>query len=104
MFKAQRRNDQKLYRCNAIGVIVQKRLPTLRRRSSAPEHVLCDGRLRDREAKFQKFAMDARRAPKRVFFTHAPYENAQFAIYLGTTARITGSSATKLETQPDASQ
>src|ERR1022692_4450498 len=73
-----------------MRVITQERLPALRRRSSSSQQVLRDGRLRDREAQFQKFAMDARRSPKRVFFTHAPDEIAQFAINPGPAARITG--------------
>jgi len=40
-------NDEKVNRCRLRHVVLQKRLPCLRRRTCAPFHVLGDGRLRD---------------------------------------------------------
>jgi hypothetical protein len=53
-------------------MVAQKRPPALARRSDVPFHVLGDSGLRDLEAKLEKFAMDARRAPERVVEAHLP--------------------------------
>ena len=90
MFKSQGRNDQKVRRCNSIGMNAQEGLPTLRRRPSSPKHVLRDCRLVEREAQFQQLAMDTRRTPKRVLFTHTLNKIPQFAIDFGPGALIAG--------------
>ena len=89
-FEGQCWDDKKVYRCNSMRMITQERLPALRRRSSSSQHVLRDGRLRDREAQFQQFTMDTWRTPERVFSTHPMDEIPQFAINLWPAAPITG--------------
>ena len=89
-FKGQGGNDQKIYWRYPIRVVTQKRLPTLRRRSLSSDHVFRNDRLRAPKAKLQRFAMYPRRAPKRVFFTHASNKITQFPINIGPTARIAG--------------
>ena len=51
-------------RRNGVCMVAQECPPSLRRRSSPPDHVFGDGQLRDPEAKLQQFAMDARSAPQ----------------------------------------
>jgi hypothetical protein len=41
------------------------------------DHVLGDARLRDLKPELEQFAMDARRAPKRVLDAHSPDQSAQ---------------------------
>ena len=47
-------------------MVAKKRLPSLRRRSSPPSHVLGDRRLPDIDAKLEQFAVDPWSAPERV--------------------------------------
>jgi hypothetical protein len=42
------------------------------------DHVLGDARLRDLKPELEQFAVDAWRAPKRIFDTHPPDQSAQF--------------------------
>src|ERR1017187_3560266 len=46
-FEGDRRHDEEIDGCDSVGMILQERLPSLRRRSSAPDHVFGDRRLRD---------------------------------------------------------
>jgi hypothetical protein len=73
-FKGQGGNDQEIYCRGSIRVITQERLPTLRRRPSSSDHVLRNSRLRDRKTELQQFAVNPRRALKRVFVAHAPHK------------------------------
>jgi hypothetical protein len=43
---------------------------TLTWRSTSLDHVLCDARLRDLKPELEQFAVDTRRAPKRVLEAH----------------------------------
>src|SRR6516164_1952937 len=51
---------------NALCMVAKKRLPSLARRSSPPNHVLGNRRLSDLDAKLEEFAVDPWSAPKRV--------------------------------------
>jgi hypothetical protein len=53
-----------------LSVILQKSLPSLRRRILTTRHVFRDRRLGDLKAKHQKLAMDPGRAPQPVFLAH----------------------------------
>jgi hypothetical protein len=45
-------------RGNPVSVVAQKRLPSLRRRSPSPRHILGDGSLADGDAQLEQLAMD----------------------------------------------
>src|ERR1700726_4286822 len=46
------------------------------------DHVLGDARLRDFKPELEQFAVDARRAPMRIFDAHPPDQYAQFRVDL----------------------
>src|SRR5262245_25200286 len=68
--KRDRRDHEQIHRCDAVGMIVKKGLPALRRRRPSLRHVFCDGGLPDIDAKLEQFAVDPGCAPKRVCDTH----------------------------------
>ena len=47
-------------------MVAQKRLPTLRRWSPSPRHILGHGSLADSDAQLEQLTMDPRSAPERV--------------------------------------
>ena len=61
-----RRYDRQVHRRNAVGMIAQKRLPSLRRRLPSFGHVLGNSRLSDIDAELKQFAMNPRGAPERI--------------------------------------
>src|SRR3979411_460918 len=46
------------------------------------DHVLGDARLRDLKPELEQFAVNARRAPKRIFDAHPPDQHAQLRVDL----------------------
>jgi hypothetical protein len=56
--------------------------PSLAGRSPPFDHVLGDARLRDLKPELEQFAVDARRAPKRIFDAHPPDQYAQLRVDL----------------------
>lgn len=46
------------------------------------DHVLGDARLRDLKSELEQFAVDAWRAPKRIFHSHPPDQRAQLSVDL----------------------
>ena len=62
------------------AVVHEKRAPGRRWTFLAPRHVLCHCGLGDCESQLEKFPMDARRAPQRVFVGHALDQPAKFGI------------------------
>jgi hypothetical protein len=48
--KRDRRNQEQVHRCDAVGMISKERLPALRRRSPSLRYVLCDRGLSDIDA------------------------------------------------------
>jgi hypothetical protein len=63
-------------------MIIEKCFPTLGRRASTPGHILGDARLRDLKPELEQFAVDAWRAPKRIFDAHPPDQYAQLRVDL----------------------
>src|SRR5258708_284375 len=55
----------------------QKGAPYLAWRPTPFDHVLGDARLRDLKPELEQFAVDAWRAPKRIFDAHPPDQDAQ---------------------------
>ena len=74
--KRDRRDQEQIHRCNAVGVIAQERLPALRRRSPSPCHVLCDRGLAHIDAELEQFPVYSGRAPKRVCNAHLADQTA----------------------------
>ena len=60
----------------------QKGAPSLAWRPTPFDHVLGDARLRDLEPELKEFAVDAWRAPKRIFDAHPPDQDAQLRLDL----------------------
>src|SRR6266403_3391301 len=76
------RDDEQIHRRDAVGMIIEKCFPTLGRRASTPGHILGDARLRDLKPELEQFAVDAWRAPKRIFDAHPPDQYAQLRVDL----------------------
>src|SRR6476619_1603592 len=79
--KGDRRHDEHVNRCDAVGMIAKKGFPTLTGWPPVPDHVLCHAGLADIDAEFEKFTMDARRTPERVCNAHFSNELANFGCY-----------------------
>src|SRR5262249_7463574 len=63
-------------------MITQKGAPSLAWRPTPFDHVLGDARLRDLKPELEQFAVDAWRAPKRIFDAHLPDQDAQLRLDL----------------------
>jgi hypothetical protein len=74
--EGQGRNQAEINRSNRLRMVAQECPPALAWRSSASDHVLGHRRLGDIEPKLQKFTMDARGTPQRVFRVHSSDEIA----------------------------
>src|ERR1019366_8296055 len=70
-------NNEQVHSGDIWGVIAQEGEPSLAWRPASLDHVLGDAGLRDLKPKFEKFAVDAWRAPKRVLHAHLPDQRAQ---------------------------
>ena len=64
-------------------MVPQKGAPSLTWRSMPLDHVLGDARLRDLKPELEQFAVDTRRAPKRVLDAHPPDQRTQLRLDLG---------------------
>src|SRR5450631_4531631 len=60
-------NNEQVHGGNVWRVITQEGPPSLAGRRPSFDHVLGDARLRDLKPELEQFAVDARRAPKRIF-------------------------------------
>ena len=75
--EADRRHNEQIHRGDVRRMIAQKSAPPLARRTAPPDHIFGHARLRNLKSELEQFAVDARRAPKRVFGAHFPYKRAQ---------------------------
>ena len=71
--------DKKVDRCDAVGMVAEKRPPALRRWPPTAAHIPSDCRLSDIEAKLEQFTMNAWCAPERVRAAHLANERAQLS-------------------------
>jgi hypothetical protein len=55
------------------------------------DHVLGDARLRDFKPELEQFAVDAWRAPKRIFDAHPPDQRSAVALPVGATSNASSS-------------
>ena len=65
-------NNEQIHCRDAIGMIAQKCSPPLRRRLSVFRHIFGDRGLSDVDPELEQFAVNARRAPKRIGEAHLP--------------------------------
>jgi hypothetical protein len=70
--KADGRHHEQIHRGDLRRMIAQERAPGLAGRIILLVHVLSHGRLSYRKAQFEKFSLNAWRAPKHILPAHAP--------------------------------
>src|SRR5580693_5889762 len=75
-------NNEQVHGGNVRSVVSQEGSPSLAGRCPSFDHVLGDARLRDFKAELEQFAVDAWRAPKRIFDAHPPDQYAQLRVDL----------------------
>src|ERR1700736_6270727 len=75
-------NNEQVHGGNVGRVVTQEGPPSLAGRPLSFDHVLGDARLRDLKPELEQFAVDAWRAPKRVFDAHPPDQRAQLRVDL----------------------
>src|SRR6202011_3102848 len=80
--EADGRDDKQVHGGNVWRVVTQEGPPSLAGRPPPFDHVLGNARLRDLKPELEQFAVNAWRAPKRVFDAHPPDQRAQFRVDL----------------------
>src|ERR1700704_4256972 len=80
--EADGRDDKQVHGGNVWRVVTQEGPPSLAGRPPPFDHVLGDARLRDLKPELEKFAVNAWRAPKRVFDAHPPDQRAHLRVDL----------------------
>src|SRR6202163_590625 len=81
-FEADGRDDKQVHGGNLWRVVTQEGPPSLAGRPPPFDHVLGDARLRDLKPELEQFAVNAWRAPKRVFDAHPPDQRTQLRVDL----------------------
>src|ERR1700720_4622365 len=80
--EADGRDNKQVHGGNVRRVVTQEGPPSLAGRPPPFDHVLGDARLRDLKPKLEQFAVDAWRAPKRIFDADPPDQYAQLRVDL----------------------
>src|SRR6202023_1188812 len=75
-------NNEQVHGGNVRRVVTQEGSPALAGWPPSFDHILGDARLRDLKPELEQFAVDARRAPKRIFDAHPPDQCAQLLVDL----------------------
>jgi hypothetical protein len=75
-------NNEQVHGGIVRRVVTQEGPPSLAGRRLPFDHVLSDARLRDFKPQLEQFAVDAWRAPKRIFDAHPPDQYAQLRVDL----------------------
>src|SRR5258707_8793014 len=75
-------NSEQVHGGNVRRVVAQEGSPSLAGWPPSFDHVLGDARLRELKPELEQFAVDARRAPKRIFDAHPPDQCAQLRVDL----------------------
>src|SRR5260370_25899241 len=75
-------NNEQVHGGNVRRVVTQEGSPSLAGWPPSFDHVLGDARLRDLKPELEQFAVDAWRAPKRIFDAHPPDQYAQLRVDL----------------------
>src|ERR1700716_1706529 len=76
------RDDKQVHGGNLWRVVMQEGPPSLAGRPPPFDPVLGDARLRDLKPELEQFAVNAWRAPKRIFGAHPPDQRAQLRVDL----------------------
>src|SRR3984893_14964294 len=82
-----RRNNEQVHGGNVWRVVMQEGPPSLAGRPPPFDHVLGDARLCDLKPELEQFAVNAWRAPKRIFDAHPPDQYAQLRFDLRSPSR-----------------
>src|SRR5882757_5971659 len=101
--EADGRDDKQVHGGNVWRVVTQEGPPSLAGRPPPFDHVFGDARLRDLKPELEQFAVDAWRAPKRVFDAHPPDQRTQLRVDLRSPsqwARLPTPVATKTGPMP----
>src|ERR1700694_5747705 len=80
--ETDRWNNEQVHGGNVRRVVTQEGPPSLAGRRLSLDHVLGDARLRDLKPELEQFAVDAWRAPKRIFDAHPPDQYAELRVDL----------------------
>src|SRR5258708_37297276 len=80
--EANGRDNEQVHGGDLRGMITQKGAPSLAGWPPSFDHVFGDARLRDLKPELEQFAVDAWRAPKRIFDAHPPDQYAQLRVDL----------------------
>src|SRR5258707_2718186 len=80
--ETDRWNNEQVRGGNVRRVVTQEGPPSLAGRRPSFDHVLGDARLRDLKPELEQFAVDAWRAPKRIFDAHPPDQCAKVRLDL----------------------
>src|SRR3984893_11377328 len=75
-------NNEQVHGGNVRRVVTQEGSPSLAGRRPPFDHVVGDARLRDLKPELEQFAVDAWRAPMRIFDAHPPDQCAQLRVDL----------------------
>src|ERR1700730_5766725 len=75
--EANGRDNEQVHCSNIRRMVTQESAPALAWRPPSFDHVLGDARLRNLKPELEQFAVDAWRAPKRIFDAHPPDQHAQ---------------------------
>src|SRR4029453_4358349 len=73
---------EQIHGADVRPVIAQEGAPSLTWRSTPPDHVLGNARLRHLKPELKQLTMNARRSPKRVLDPHPPDQRAQIRLDL----------------------
>src|SRR5664280_1527764 len=88
--KGQRRYNAHIDSGDRLSVILQKSLPSLRRRILTTHHVFRDRRLGHLKTKHQKLTVDMRRTPERVLKAHSSDKVAHLFVDLRSATERAG--------------
>src|SRR6476646_9761567 len=75
-------NNEQVHGGNVLRVVMQEGPPSLAGPPPPFDHVLGDARRRDLKSELEQFAVNAWRAPKRIFDAHPPDQYAQLRVDL----------------------
>src|SRR5258705_3284142 len=81
-FETDSWNNEQVHGGNVRRVVTQEGSPSVAGRPPSFDHVLGDARLRGLKPELEQFAVDAWRAPKRIFDAHPPDQCAQLRVDL----------------------
>src|SRR4030088_1510566 len=84
------RNNEQVHGGNVWRVVTQEGSPSLAGGPPPFDHVLGDARLRDLKPELEQFAVNAWRAPKRVFDAHPPDQRTQLRFDLRSPSLLAG--------------